>query len=168
VGFTCSICGRWHESELLDVRALLPEDVLRLDEAERERSVATAPGGDFTSILDADRHFVRALIELPIGEGGRFGWGVWVRVSREDVADLARRWDDADAYGRTYRGHLATQLAVYGDTLDLAGTVTLRETNLLPIFLLDRGDHPLGDEQHGGITLARARQLAEPYRGDRH
>jgi hypothetical protein len=164
VGFTCAICGRWHDEELLDVRAGVPEEVLALSEEEREERVVTSPDGDFTSIVDTDRHFVRGLIELPIDEGTRFGWGVWVRLERDDVADVAEHWSDAGAYGRAYRGRLATHLQSYGDTLELPGTLTLREETLLPIFLLDEVDHPLAREQHSGITLQRARELAEPYR----
>lgn len=166
MGFTCSICGRWHDDELLDVRARVPEEVLALDEAERERRVVTSPGGDFTSILDTDRHFVRALVELPIDNESYFGWGVWVRVSRDDVADIAQRWTDPASLGRTYRAELATDIAAYADTVGLPGTLTLRDPNLLPVFLLDASEHRLVGEQHAGISLERARELAEPYRVD--
>lgn len=164
MGFTCSICGRWHDQELLDVRAGVPEEVLAIPAGEREERVVTSPDGDFTSIMDADRHFVRALIELPIDEGTHFGWGVWVNLSRDDVAEIAGLWDDPDGYGRAFRGELATHMPSYGETVGLPGAVTLRETNLLPIFLLDEGGNPLVREQHAGITLERARELAEPYR----
>ena len=164
MGFTCSICGRWHDEELLDVRAGVPEEVLELTPEERDRRVVVSPDGDFTSIVDADRHFVRALIELPIADATRFGWGIWVRLSRSDVAEVARYWHDDGGYGHAYRGELATNLASYGDTVGLPGTLTLRETNLLPIFLLDADEHPLAREQHAGIVLERARELAEPYR----
>src|SRR5439155_21363106 len=97
VGFTCAICGRWHDEELLDVRAGVPEEVLALSEEEREQRVVASPDGDFTSIVDTDRHFVRGLIELPIDEGTRFGWGVWVRLDRHDVADVAAHRSDAAA-----------------------------------------------------------------------
>jgi hypothetical protein len=164
VGYTCSICGRWHDEELLDVRAGFPEEVFVLTPEERERRVATSSDGDFTSIVDADRHFVRALIELPIADATRFGWGIWVRLARSDVAEIARYWADDGGYGRAYRGELATDLAAYGDTVGLAGTLTLRDTSLLPIFLLDADEHLLAREQHAGIVLERARELAEHYR----
>ena len=61
-------------------------------------------------------------------------------------------------------GQLATHLQSYGETVGLPGTLTLREETLLPIFLLDELDHALSRDQHRGITLERARELAEPYR----
>jgi hypothetical protein len=164
VGFTCSVCGGWHDQELLDVRAGVPEEVLAIPPGEREGRVVTSPGGDFTSIVDADRHFVRALIELPIDEATHFGLGVWVNLPREDVAEIEGLWDDPGGYGRAFRAELATDLPAYGETVGLPGALTLRETKLLPIFLLDEGTGPLARDQHAGITLERARELAEPYR----
>ena len=164
MGFACSVCGRWHDEELLDVRAGVPEEVLALAPEERKRRVATSSSGDFTSIVDTDRHFVRALIELPIEEHTRFGWGIWVRLSRDDVADVARLWADEAGYGRAFDGELATRLPPYGETVGLRGRLTLRETNLLPIFLLEPSDHALAREQQSGISLDRARALGEPYR----
>lgn len=122
-----------------------------------------SPGGDFAT-LDGELHFVRALLEVPIpAEDDVFGWGVWVRVSEADVADLATHWVDEAAIGRSYSGRLATQLPAYGATLDLAGMLTLRSVDQLPTFELHDAEHRLALEQQNGISVERARELAEPY-----
>jgi len=164
VGYTCTSCGRYHDEEIRDVRAGLPEEIHRMPEDERERRVVISPSGDFASLDDADRHFVRALIELPIpDEDDVFGWGVWVRLERGDVADVAASWTDEDAVGSEFSGWLATELAAYGTTEGLPGTLRLRSVDLLPSFHVADARHPLGFEQHEGIGLERARELAEPY-----
>jgi hypothetical protein len=122
-----------------------------------------SPGGDFAT-LDGEQHFVRALLEVPIpSEDDCFGWGVWVRLSAADRDDVAERWIDPESVGRSYPGHLATHLASYGETLGLSGTLTLRDVDKLPAFELRDAEHRLVIEQHAGISLERARELAEPY-----
>jgi hypothetical protein len=164
VGYTCASCGRYHDEEIRDVRAGLPEEIHRMSEEERDRRFALSPSGDFAMLADVDRHFVRALIELPIlQEDDVFGWGVWVRVEREEAERLGASWNDEDAVGSEYPGWLATELRAYGTTEGLPGTLRLRSIDLLPAFELDDAEHGLGFEQHAGIDLTRARELAEPY-----
>jgi hypothetical protein len=163
VGYTCTICGRFHDEEMRDVRAGLPEPIFALPEDERAKRAVISPGGDFAT-LDGEHHFVRALLEVPIpAEDDVFGWGVWVRVSEADVEDLVTRWVDEESLGHCYPGRLATHLPAYGATLDLTGMLTLRSVDRLPAFDLDGAGHRLALEQKNGISLERARELAEPY-----
>jgi hypothetical protein len=164
LGYTCSTCGRYHDEEIRDVRAGLPEEIHRLPEEERERRVVISPSGDFATLGDSDRHFVRALIEVPIrGEDDVFGWGVWVRLEPDDVARVAESWTDEDAVGTEYPGWLATELPAYGVTEGLDGTLRLRAVDVLPAFEVGDAGHRLGIEQRDGIDVERARELAEPY-----
>lgn len=164
MGFTCAVCGRFHDDELLDVRAGLPEAIYELSEEERRRRASVDPGGDFAT-LDGDRHFVRALIEIPLTtDDERFGWGVWILVAPAYAPAVARDWTDPQAFGRTYPGRLATDLPAYGATIDLPGALRFRSLEELPAFELDDRSHPLALEQRLGISLERARELADPYR----
>jgi hypothetical protein len=164
VGYTCTSCGRYHDEEIRDVRTELPDEIHRMPEDERALRAVVSPGGDFATVGDADRHFVRALIELPIlDEGDVFGWGVWVRLERDDVARVSASWTDEDAVGAEFPGWLATELSAYAPTEGLPGTLRLRSVDLLPSFEVADARHPLGFEQHAGIGLERARELAEPY-----
>jgi hypothetical protein len=163
VGYTCTICGRFHDEEMRDVRAGLPEVIFALSDEERRRRVVVSPGGDFAT-LDGERHFVRALLEVPIpSEDDCFGWGVWVSLTAADREEVAERWLDPESVGRSYPGRLATRLHAYGETLGLSGTLTLRDVDKLPAFDLRESAHPLVVEQRAGISLERARELAEPY-----
>ncbi len=161
MGFTCSTCGRYHEEELRDVRTGLPEEIFELPEQERE--LRARVGSDFAQ-LDGDRFYVRALLTLPIlDEGAGFGWGVWVRVEQRVAGELRAHWQDAEAAGCTFAGELAVELPGYGSTLGLEGTLRLRSVELLPAFELAESGHALGLEQREGISLERARELADPY-----
>lgn len=161
MGFTCSTCGRYHEEELRDVRTGLPEEIFGLSEAERERRAQV--GSDFAE-LDGKRFYVRGLLSIPIlDEDADFGWGIWVRVEEHVDAELREHWTDEDVVGRTYDGELAVELPAYGSTLGLAGTLRLRSVDLLPAFELAESGHRLGLEQRHGISLERARELADPY-----
>jgi hypothetical protein len=161
VGFTCSTCGRYHEEELRDVRTELPGEIFDLPEKERERRAHV--GSDFAE-LDGTRFYVRGLLSIPIlHEGAEFGWGVWVRVEEQVGAALREHWTDEGAVGRTFDGELAVELPAYGSTLGLAGTLRLRSVDLLPAFELAEVGHSLGLEQRHGISLERARELADPY-----
>ena len=164
MGFTCTVCGRFHDQELLDVRFGLPEEIYVLADDERRRRAVVTRSGDFAT-LDGSRDFARALLELPIhDEDERFGWGIWVRLAPDDVEAVSADWGDPDAAGRLHRGWLATTLPAYGHTLDLPGTLRFRSLDLLPAFELDDRSHVLALEQRHGISLTRARTLADPYR----
>jgi len=146
-----------------DVRAGLPEPIFQLPAAERAARAVVDPAGDFAT-LDGDQHFVRALIEVPIpSEEDVFGWGIWVRLTAADVQDVSARWTDEASTGHSYAGTLATALPAYGETLGLRGVLTLRAVDKLPGFEVREPTHPLAVEQRDGITLERARELAEPY-----
>jgi hypothetical protein len=168
VGFTCSICGQEHEEEVRDVRARYPEAYFELPPEERDER--TRDGGDFflVELVEGDRHFIRALIEVPIaGSDDHFRWGIWVELSEEDIRDAWEHYED-DELGweraRSYPGRLASKLPEYGTTLGATGVVRLREGTLVPAFELDRSAAALSVDQREGITVERARELAEPYR----
>jgi hypothetical protein len=161
MGFTCALCGSYHDQELLDVRFAKPDALLGLG-SDPGPDVYWAEDADFAADWTANRHFMRALLEVPVGDAGDvFAWGIWVELSREDAEDAASEYEAGD--GLAYAGRLATSIVGYPDTLGLDGTVTLRG-DVVAAFELDAVHHPLERDQRDGISLARARELAEPYR----
>ena len=161
--FTCEVCGETHAGETRDIRLGLPQPIFLLDEEERlERAyveddfaVLTGPTGE--------RHFVRALLELPVsGEDGYFGYGAWIEVSEEDVVELAELWhNESGTEGGPFPGTLANELHPYAFTEGLPVRLRLRDVRLLPLVELDETDHELVRAQRNGISAHRAHQLAE-------
>ncbi len=160
--FTCDVCGETHAGETRDIRMGLPQPIFLLDEVERlERAyveddfaVLTGPNGE--------RHFVRALLELPVaGEDGYFGYGAWIEVSEEDVVELAELWhDESGTAVGAFAGTLANELSPYAFTEGLPVRIRLRDVRLLPLVELEDGEHELVRAQRNGISPHRAHQLA--------
>jgi hypothetical protein len=159
VSFTCEVCGEAHAGELRDIRLGLPQPIFLLDEEER-RSRAYVE--DDFAVLDDQRYFVRALVELPIyGEDGYFGYGAWVEVTKDDVTALGELWHDEEGWrSDTFPGTLANELSPYAFTEGLPVRIRLREVNLLPLIELEDADHELVRAQRNGISSHRAHDLA--------
>ena len=172
MGYTCSVCGAYHEAQLLDVRAARPELWLSLTEEEVESR--TWDAGDFCTVETADgrvHRFVRGLIEIPVPElDHRFAYGIWVELELDGFNDALRRYYAPDVLAGeaqpSYEGWLATKLPLYPEpTVGLPGSLLLRPDNLAPAFLLDDVGHALSAEQRDGITLHRVTELTAPYVG---
>ena len=164
--FTCEVCGATHAEETRDIRLSLPEPIFRIDEPEREQRARV---GDDLAVLqdrEAERFFVRALLELPIdGEDGYFGYGSWIEVSPDDFATLGELWHDEDGWrSAPFAGTLANELSPYAFTEGLPVQIRLRDVRLLPLVELDDTDHELVRAQQIGISAHRAHQLAETVR----
>lgn len=71
----------------------------------------------------------------------------------------------AEVQGResepAYCGWLSTELPFFSDTLSLKAALHTRPIGQRPFIELEPTDHPLAVEQHTGITMERARHLAE-------
>ena len=158
MAYTCEVCGEAHAGEGRDIRMGLPQPIFLLDEDERR---ARAYVEDDFALLDGERYFVRALLELPIyGEDGYFGYGAWVEVTEDDVAKLGRLWDDEDGWrSDPFGGTLANELSPYAFTEGLPVRIRLREVDLLPLVELEDGEHELVRAQRIGISPHRAHEL---------
>jgi hypothetical protein len=164
LGWTCSICGEYHEDDLLDIRMTLPEPVFRLSEPERGERAEL--GDDWCRLREAEgawRHYTRGILEIPIHESDRyFGYGVWVELAAPDFYRIGELWSDpAGAQVPAFSGELANELTPYTETEGLSAAIKLRDVNLLPTVHLGHADHALVSDQRQGITLDRARTLAE-------
>jgi hypothetical protein len=137
----------------------LPQPIFLLDEDEREHRAWV---GEDAAILDGERFFVRALLELPIaGEEAYFGYGAWIEVSEADFAALVELWRDQDGWrSEPLAGTLANELSPYAFTEDLPVQIRLRDVELLPLVELEDGEHELVRAQRYGISPHRAHQLA--------
>ena len=162
MGFTCAVCGRFHEEEPRDIRMRYPEPVARLSADERRRAVVA--GDDFCTYVDRDRrsrHFARGLLEIPIPEeASYFGYGAWVELDEAEISRLAELWRDPEgSVEPPFRGRLANELAPYVGTEGLPASLRLREVETLPLIELD-GAHELAVDAREGVGVARAQRLA--------
>jgi hypothetical protein len=113
--------------------------------------------------------FVRGTIEVPILDGESseeesFLIGAWTSLSETNFRWLLDHWTAGAAeQGTPWFGWLSSHIPAYTDTLSLKTNVHLRGGELRPLIEVQRTDHPLARDQHEGITIARARELAERW-----
>lgn len=161
MGYTCSVCGEYHDELMLDIRLGLPEDVFALSVEERER---TAEQGEDWCILRAEtpRFFVRALLEIPVPElETYFGYGHWAELDEAGFERIRGLWHDpAGADEPPFAARLANELAPYEATTGLRVLIRLRDVDLLPTTELVDAAHELVADQRSGITAAQAQELA--------
>jgi hypothetical protein len=162
VAFTCTVCGETHAGEMRDIRLGLPQPIFRLDDDERRQRAYVEDDFAVLHNENGDRHFVRGLLELPIPEeDGRFGYGSWIEVSKQDVTELGELWDDEDGWRNgPFSGTLANELSPYFATEGLSVRLRLRDVSLLPLVELEDGEHELVRAQRNGISSHRAHELA--------
>ena len=161
MGYTCSVCGEYHDELMLDIRLGLPDDVFALSEDERER--ATEHGEDWCILrTGAPRYFVRALLEIPVPElETYFGYGHWAELDEAGFERIRALWDDpSGADEPPFAARLANELAPYRATTGLRVLIRLRDVDLLPTTELMDAPHELVADQRGGITAAQAQELA--------
>lgn len=162
MGFTCSVCGAEHDTELLDIRMGLPDAVFAL--SEEERDALTARSDDTCVLLsEPPRFYTRALLEIPVPElGTYFGYGIWAEVAEPEFRRLGELWDDPrGADEPPFEAVLANELAPYANTVGLPLRLQLREdVDKLPAAELAEAAHQLALDQRRGIAAERAHELA--------
>jgi hypothetical protein len=161
MGYTCSVCGEYHDQLMLDIRLGLPDDVFALSDEERER--ATERGEDWCILHTGDpRFFTRALLEIPVPElETYFGYGVWAELDEAGFDRIRALWDDpSGADEPPFAARLANELAPYEATTGLRVLLRLRDVDLLPSAELTDSGHDLVSDQRIGITAAQAQRLA--------
>jgi hypothetical protein len=116
-------------------------------------------------VIDGKELYIRGCLEIPVVDGPRsFAWGVWVSLSEKSFKRVSELWDyDGREKEPPYFGWLCTRISGYPETLSLKTHVHLRALNQRPFIELEPTDHPLAVEQRNGITMARVREIVEPF-----
>ena len=114
-------------------------------------------------IIDGQYHFVRGCLDIPIhGSNEIFSWGVWVSLHEKRFRRMCELWKKRGRETEPpYFGWLCTELPFYPKTTGLKTNVHTRPLGERPSIELEPTDHPLAVEQRTGISLDRAREMAE-------
>ncbi len=162
--FKCTCCGEIHEGSP-SVGFDAPWHYHSLSAEQKEAMGTLSP--DFCTISHdegVDR-FIRAVLEVPIeGAAEPFTWGVWVSLSEKSYARYEETYD-APVEGDGFFGTLCNRLPGYPNTIALHVDVRVQLDRRRPLVVLHRSKssepHPLEIDQHEGISIARAQELAE-------
>ena len=171
MGYTCSVCGSYHDAQVLDVRAARPDAWLAVPEDDLESR--TWDAGDFCTVDSDDgrvHRFVRGLIEIPVPElDDRFAYGVWVELELDAFNDALRRYHAPDVLAgevdARYEGWLATSLPVYRSRPPASrGRSSCARTPCSRVRARRRRPYARG-RAAPGISVHRVMELTAPYAG---
>ena len=104
------------------------------------------------------------MIEIPVLDNDEtFNWGVWVSLRKENFKRYFEVYGTQDELKeKPYFGWLSNEIPIYPKTLNIKTHVHLQGTTLRPKIELDHSnDHPLCQEQHTGISMARVHEIIE-------
>jgi hypothetical protein len=133
---------------------------LQMSETEREKR------GELSSdqcVVDDQHYFVLGRIILPVVDGpAPFCWLAWVSLSEKNFLRASELWHTQGRESEPpYFGWLQSALPYSPSTLDLKTRVHTQPVGERPLIELELTEHRLSIEQHRGISMARARELAE-------
>lgn len=159
-GFTCRVCGQFHDELPLRFGPPAPAAYYEIPEDEREERCLLSSD---QCAVDRNRFFIVGNLELPIiGSTELFSWDIWVELSQKDFERAYALWEQPGRESEPpYSGSLATLLPDYPETIGLKVRVHTRPVGLRPFIELESSNHPLVTEQRQGITMDRIQRLAE-------
>lgn len=140
-----------------DFSRMMPDCVFALPSEQR----STRNNQNFAEC--GDRLFVRALLPIPVSDGGEVRVGVWIEVGPEPFFDLLRVfWDDEQAYlAMRLEGPIESSLAIAGNNVRGAH-VTLAARNADTCLFIADSDVPwLAQLMREGVS---ARDLPDVLR----
>lgn len=161
--FRCARCDELHEgSPSFGFNA--PDHYANLSDEQKEQlgwlsdDLCTITRGDHTDF------FIRTVLDVPIhGVDEPFSWGVWVSVSAQSYERYVATYD-APVEGDGFFGWVCNAIPGYPNGEHLAADVFVQLHGLRPKLRLQTGTggtHPLIAEQHNGISVQKAQELAE-------
>lgn len=159
----CPKCGGQHDGVAAGFGFPAPDPWMVASDIERGGGQLD---GDSCALPVAGslHYFLRGIIEVPVtdSEPGSFAWSVWVRLSKEEMIDIAQHWRDADrARMAPVVGWLSNQLPYQKSTSMLPVRVHIRPPGQAPSVELDPSvPHLLADEQADGITSHRVAEIS--------
>jgi len=167
-GYTCNVCGQYHEGLPVSYGSSAPALVLSLPEKEQKRRVLLSSdqcevrGKKF---FGEKSYFVVGNIDIPIiGSPEFFRWTVWVSLSKDNYKKTSKLWNQIGREKEpSYFGWLSTSLphSLYPETLNLRTNVCTQPIGVRPFVELEPTDHPLAIEQRNGISWKRVQEIAE-------
>jgi hypothetical protein len=147
----CNECGADVAEHELDLSYRLPDVVHGLPKATRDkRAVYTSA----LCVLDAERFFIRGVLNLRVARSERpsFGWGLWVEVSEagfERHCQMRRADQNCDP---PVEGVLANDPPGYGRLGHQRVTIVFVGGGVCPVLVLKPSRTRLYREQRDGIS----------------
>jgi hypothetical protein len=158
-GFDCTVCGKHHDILPLSFSVKAPRAASLIPVPELEQRVLITPD---QCVVDGRDFYLRGRIPVPIlGFDEPFIWGVWAEVGPKNFIHTVEMWKvEGREAEPPFPGWMDTEIALYGDTINVEVDVWTQRVGRRPHFRLIDPEHPLAVEQRDGITMERAEQIA--------
>ena len=155
----CSVCGKDHPAEELELSYQRPDETAALSKQERSEFVQESAD---LSVFKGERFFVRAVLPLSVASRDRaYNIGLWVELSQLSFERIHALWEEpAQANEPPFEVQIANDLPFMPSTrgtparLQLTGPATRPEVTVLPT------KSPIYEEQSKGITAHRANEYS--------
>lgn len=129
---------------------------------EEERNQRVLCDGELC-VIDGQHFFIKGRLRIPLMDCSTpFEYLVWVSLSEANFKRTIHLWEQPGREAEpAYFGWLSNLLPGYPSTLNLKAAVHTRPVGERPTIELEPTDHPLAQEQLGGVGLARVQQIGE-------
>jgi len=100
-----------------------------------------------------ERLFVRALLPIPVSDGGEVRVGLWVEVPRDAFFGLMKVWDQPEQYVETQlAGTVENKLLLAGGNVHGAAVTLAPRTADQCLFIADSGEAWLAELMDQGVS----------------
>jgi hypothetical protein len=121
----------------------------RWGELFEEQAILHGPEGE-------EAWFIRGNIEIPVEDGTRLTYTVWLSISQQNLERAHELWlDERRVQEPPYFAWLWADLPGYPPTRQLKTMLHNRPPGQRPLVELEPTHHPLSVEQRSGITTER-------------
>lgn len=150
--FECRRCGQRHPWR--EIGFAWPDATFALAVPEGEQKALRSGQNEDVLVMRDRLHFVRGWAPVPIREGGTFGVGFWIQLSRADFEDFERH---KRMRHPEYAGKIANQTQLLAPTLGVPAELYARADDQRPGLTLKDAAHPLAAAQRDGVPLETVR-----------
>jgi hypothetical protein len=150
--FECSRCGQRHPWR--EIGFAWPDATFALSVPEAEQKALRAGKNEDALVMRDHLYFVRGWAPVPIREGGEYGLGFWLQVSRADFQDFESR---KRMKHPTYQGTIANQTLLLAPSLGMKAEMYARADDQRPGLRFKDASHPLAMAQRDGVPVETVR-----------
>lgn len=161
--FQCSKCNAIHEGSP-SFAFSAPAPYTRLSEEDKEAMAELTDDLCVIAHPAGTQYFVRSILEVPIhGMQEPFLWGIWVSASEQSFHRYLDSYDHPPK-DPIFFGWLANHIGLYPTQRSRPADVYIQSDGTRPRVVLHCADDEMDalvTDQHQGISVSRAQQLAE-------
>lgn len=155
----CSVCGKEHPLESLELTFQLPDDAAALSEQEQSHRVQA---NEDLCAIDGQRFFVRAVLPLAVEARDRpYNIGLWVEVELSAIKRIGELWKDPNQSDEPpFEVRISNAIPSVDGSLGANASLHLTGPTTRPSVTVAPACTRIYEEQVSGITVHRASEYS--------